>query len=229
MRRAGGGGRILRIAILLLVIAVALLTLAQLLLPTIAASTISSRIGRYGKVSSVTIKAFPAIKLLWGDADTVNVVARDLVLTPERTAALLHEARGAGKMTAQVESVKEGPLRLTGVRLHKNGAHVFAAGTISSTAVGEALPPGIAVKLLESGAGAVHVRVSGGLFGVGASVDAVARAESGKLVARPTGFALRAVRLTLFSDPRVEVEGVGASLAAKDASAYRLTMRARLR
>ena len=50
------------------------LVLAQLFLPRIAASRISSRVGSYGKVSSVSVSALPAMELLWGDADSV---ARD--------------------------------------------------------------------------------------------------------------------------------------------------------
>jgi hypothetical protein len=230
MRGGEGGGRILRIAIVLAVVVLMLLVIAQLLLPTIAASTISSRIGRYGKVSSVTVRAFPAIKLLWGEADDVSVVAKDLVITPEQTAALLHEARGTGRLDARVAAVKEGPLRLTSARLQKRGAGLAASATIAQGAVAEALPAGVGVKLLASGEGEVRVRVSGGLFGVGAAVDAVALAEGGNLVARPTGFPLKALRLTLFSDPRIEVEGVSArELASEPQTSYRLTMRGRLR
>jgi hypothetical protein len=225
-----GGGRILRIAIILAVVALMLLAVAQLLLPTIAASTISSRIGRYGNVSSVSVKAFPAIKLLWGDADQVNVVAKDLVMTPEQTAGLLHEAKGTEKLNARVATLKMGPLRLTTARLQKRGDRVSAAATISEQAVAEALPPGVSISLLESGEGKVHVRVSGGLFGVGATINADGLAEGGKLVARPNGFPLGALRLTLFSDPRVEVEGVGAHVVTpKPNGSYRLTMRGRLR
>ena len=42
------------------------LALAQVLLPRIAASRISSRVGRYGTVQSVSVKAWPAVELLWG-------------------------------------------------------------------------------------------------------------------------------------------------------------------
>ena len=54
------------------------LALAQLLLPGIAASRISSRVGRYGEVQSVSVSAWPAVKLLWGSADSVTVRARSL-------------------------------------------------------------------------------------------------------------------------------------------------------
>ncbi len=44
---------------------VLLFVLAQVLLPRIAASRISSRVGRYGKVRSVSVSAWPALELLW--------------------------------------------------------------------------------------------------------------------------------------------------------------------
>ena len=44
---------------------VLLLVVAQLVLPRIAASVVSSRVGRYGKVQSVSVEAWPAVKLLW--------------------------------------------------------------------------------------------------------------------------------------------------------------------
>lgn len=229
MRGGGVGAKITRIAAVVIVLVLLVLAVAQVLLPAIASSTISSRIGRYGKVSSVTIKALPAVKLLWGDADSVNVVAKELVMTPEQTVALIHEAKGASKLDARAAEVKEGPLHLTTVRLQKRGDRIFAAGTISAAAVAEALPPGVSIKLLGSGEGEVHVRVTGGLFGVGASVDAVAYAEDGNLVARPTALPFRALRLTLFSDPRFAVEGVGASEIAKPGMSYRLAIRGRLR
>jgi hypothetical protein len=70
------------------------LGLAQIFLPKLAASRISSRIGKYGEVRSVQVSAFPAIELLWGDADSVTVRARSLNVSPAQTGKLLHEARG---------------------------------------------------------------------------------------------------------------------------------------
>ena len=54
---------------------VLVLVLAQLILPRIAADRISSRIGRYGQVEHVSVSAWPALKLLWGDAGSVDVSA----------------------------------------------------------------------------------------------------------------------------------------------------------
>src|SRR5437868_3777099 len=115
-----------RIAIALLVGVVALLALAQVSLPRIAAGRISSKLERYGSVEHVSVSAFPAVKLLWGKADTVDVRARSLRLTPAQSAKLLWEGRGAHSMTLSAASLQEGPLRMSQARLRKRGASLSA-------------------------------------------------------------------------------------------------------
>jgi hypothetical protein len=207
------------------------LVLAQLFLPGIAASRISSRVGKYGTVESVSVSAWPAIKLLWGHADSVTVRAGRLTISPKQTAKLLWEARGAAAMRATAPVVQEGRLRLRDVSLRKRGSLMTAEAQMTQADVRAALPPRLSVHLLASGGGSVTVKASGGLFGLGASVDAVAGPSEGRLIARPLGFLLRGVRLMLFADPHVQVEGVGANAlsAAAGAPSYRLTMTARLR
>jgi len=99
--------------------ALATLVLAQLLLPRIAASKIHSRLDRYGAVKSVKVSAWPAIELLWGHADSVDVHAGALALAPARIAPLLHEAKGAASLKLRATSVRLGALRLTEVGLDK--------------------------------------------------------------------------------------------------------------
>ncbi len=186
------------------------LALAQVLLPRIAVSRISSRVGKHGTVRSVSVSAWPAIKLLWGRADSVKVTAGSLTLSPAQTAMLLSEARGADSMDVSASSVREGPLRLSDVTLRKRGPSVAAEARMTSADVQAALPRGLHVQLLSSEGGKVTVRASGGLFGVGASVNAVASASDGKLIVRPLGSLLSGAQLTLFSEPHVYVERVGA-------------------
>src|SRR3954471_22962368 len=109
MRRSGGSTAI-RIAAIVAAVLLALLVLAQLLLPRIAASRISSRVGRYGQVEHVSVSAFPAVKLLWGDADSVTVSAGALSLSPAQAAALLREGRGAAKIDIDAQAVRVGTL-----------------------------------------------------------------------------------------------------------------------
>ncbi len=204
---------------------VLLLVAAQLALPRIAASVISSRVGRYGSVQSVKVSAWPAIKLLWEHADSVEVRARSLRLSPAQSASLLWEARNTGRVEFSAARVQLGPLALSGAHVSKRGGALRGEAHISTPAVSAALPPGISVALVSSGGGRVTVRAGGGLFGVGASVEAVASAQDGKLVARPVAFPLSAIQLTLFSDAHVHVRGVG---ARAETGGYVLSMSASL-
>ena len=139
------------------------LVLAQLFLPGIAASRISSRVGKYGNVERVSVSAWPAIKLLWGRADSVTVRAGRLTISPEQTAKLLWEARGVATMRVTAPTVQEGRLRLRDVSLRKRGTLLTAEAQMTQADVRAALPPGLSVRLLASGGGSVTVKASGGL------------------------------------------------------------------
>jgi hypothetical protein len=221
-------GKGVRIAAGLAGASVLLLALAQLILPRLAVSRISSRIGRYGKVQSVSVSAWPAVELLWGHVGSVRVRAGSLALSPAQAASLLWEARGTASMDVSAESVQLGPLHVSDATLSKRGSAMSAQATASEVDVKAALPAGFGVKLLRSEGGEVEVRATGALFGVGASVNAVAGASDGKLVAHPLGFLIEALQLTLFSDPHVYVDGVGASVQSGQPPSYRLTMSASL-
>lgn len=203
------------------------LVLAQVLLPRIAASEISSRVARYGSVESVKVSAWPAVKLLWGKADSVQVKARSLALEPSQAAKLLWESREVAREDLSAEHVRVGSLQLSDATLHKRGRRLSALASTDQAAVRAALPEGFDVRLLRSQGGQVEVQASGGLFGVGAGVDALALASDGRLVAHPLGFLIEGLQLTVFSDRHVYVEGVSAS--APDSAHYRLGMSASLR
>jgi DUF2993 family protein len=222
-------GKGTRIAVGLAGTVVLLLVLAQLLLPRLAVSRISSRVGRYGKVLSVSVSAWPAVELLWGHVGSVHVRAKSLTLSSAQAASLLEEAKGASSMDVSAESVQVGKLRVTDASLRKRGDQLSAQAVVSEADVKAALPAGFGVRLLRSEGGEVEVQATGALFGVGASVNAVALASGGELIAHPLGFLIEGLQLTLFSDPRVYVEGVGASVVSTQPTSYRLTMSARLR
>lgn len=228
MRRGDGPGRVVRLALWGAGAIVLLLGLAQLLLPKVAASKISSRIEKYGTVQSVHVSVWPAVKLLWGDVDSAQVRASHLRLSPGQTAKLLSESSGVRDLDVTAPSASEGPLSVTDVSLRKRGDQLHAQATASLAGVQAALPEGFSVQLLGSADGQVEVRASGGLFGVGASVDAVAQADEGELVVHPRGLLLEGLKLKLFSDRRIYVEGVGAR-ASGVAGGYVLSMDARLR
>ena len=226
MRRRDGPSRLLRLALWTGGAVLVLLGLAQLFLPKLAASKISSRIGKYGKVESVHVSAWPAIELLWGDADSVSVHAGSLSISPAQTGKLLWEARGIDKLDLTAAGVREGTLPVSHVSLRKRGSSLHAQAFASESDVHAALPAGFGVQLLGSSGGEVEVRASGGLFGIDASVDAVAKASEGELVVQPRGFLLEGFKLTLFAEPHVYVEALGASASA---GGYALSVNASLR
>jgi hypothetical protein len=205
------------------------LVLAQILLPKIAASMISSKLARYGRVQSVSVTAWPAIKLLWGSADSVTVRVRSIGMSTHQAASLVWEGRGADELVMTAASAKVGPLQLERVSFSKHADKLSAQAVASAADVSAALPAGVSVTLVRSEGGTVQVQASGGLFGVSASIDAVAGPQEGRLVARPLGLLLGGFRLTLFADPHVQVEGVGASALPAESGGYALQMTARLR
>ena len=223
--RRGGSSTAIRIAAAVAAALLVLLLLAQLLLPRIAASRISSKVGRYGHVEHVSVSAFPAVKLLWGDADSVEVRAGSLSLSPAQAAALVHEGQGADRIDVSARAVRVGSLALSSGVLRKRGVELSAHAHASRAAVRAALP-GVGLRLLSSVGGRVRVSATGSLFGVGATVAAVAESQGGALVAHPEGFLLEGLRLTLFKDPHVRVVGVA---ARPDGTGYVLGMTALLR
>src|ERR1019366_7640405 len=139
MWRDGGLGVWQRWAVWAAAAVVLLLALAQVILPRIAASVISSRVGRYGKVNSVSVSAWPAVKLLWGSADSVKVRAQSLTLEPGQAAKLLWEARSTTRVDASVQRVRMGSLALSDARLSKRGSALSAKARASEGDVAAAL------------------------------------------------------------------------------------------
>ena len=205
-----------------------LLVLAQVVLPRLAASRISSRVGRYGHVDSVSVSAWPAVKLLWGSADSVTVTADHLALSTSQATSLLEEGGHSGDIHLRVATLQLGRIRLHDATLTKSSESLSAAASITDADVALALPAGVGVSLTGSEEGQVRVKVGGSLFGLGAAVEALAEPVEGTIVARPQGL-LQAFSLTVFSNPHVYVEGIGASVESESPLTYRLTLTASLR
>jgi hypothetical protein len=226
------GGRPTRVALGTAVGIVVVLVVAQLALPGIAARIARGQIAKYGAVRSVSLRAFPAIELLWGRAESASVRAGDLRMSVSQFDGLLPRMRGIQRLDMTADSIQMGPLKMHDVSTQKRGDELYTQGTVTQSDLQGALPPGVDVRLVESAGGAVGVRVSGSIFGVGASVLALLGAEGGKVVAQPQGFAFAGLtRITLFSDPRLFVQTVGLSSRPAPAGGvgYVLKLRAKLR
>jgi hypothetical protein len=190
---------------------VVVLAVAQLVLPGIAASRIRHSLERDGTVQSVHVHAFPAIELLWGRADSVTVRIASLSSGTSRTGDLLARANHARDLDVTIGMLTEGPLVLRNVSMRKRGADLTGEASVTEADLRASLPPGFDVQPVASGGGQLLLRAQASLLGLGVAVDALLGARNGALVIQPVNVPFGALAtLTVFADPRVTVEGVGA-------------------
>jgi LmeA-like phospholipid-binding len=215
--------------------AVAVLGLAQLLLPGLAAQRVRDQLGRYGTVRSVSVSAFPAIELLWGNAQSATVSAGNLDMSPAQASELLWKARGVQRVDMRAASMRVGTLTLRDVSWRKRGQELTTRGSVAEADLLAAIPGSTGFQLLGSTAGGVEMRVSGSLFGVAGSVEVLLSAKEGEVVAQPQGIPFAGfVKITLLSAPHMYIQSFGltgstsASAAAGDPS-YLVSINARLR
>ena len=127
-------------AALVIGIGVVVLALFQLLAPPIAERRLRQRLERSGRVERVEISAFPAIELLWGDADRVVVRMRDSRPGTGGLADLLADTRATDDLDARVADLRVLTLDLRDVRLRKRGPPLSRAQIATAAA---RLPPAL--------------------------------------------------------------------------------------
>jgi hypothetical protein len=211
--------RQVKIGLSALLVVVLALALAQLLLPRIAAKIVKDKVSRYGEVREVSVSAFPAVTLLFGDAESVSVRAGTLNVSERGLVKLLLEAKGAKRLDVHASAVRldglpfgASPLLLRDASLTKDGEIVRAHALLTSQALAQALPPGISAEILSSAGGVVSVRASGGILGFRASVNGAVEAVEGKLELVPSGPLLASLgTITLFDQRQLKVLSIGAT------------------
>jgi hypothetical protein len=102
----------------------ALLGALQLVLPAVAEQRVRSRLERFGTVSQVEVRALPAVKLLWGQADDAKVRMAKLDAGPlslEDVSVVKHgdslDVRGALPVSALPPGLHLRPSDLPGAHL----------------------------------------------------------------------------------------------------------------
>jgi hypothetical protein len=224
--------RLARAGVALALAIVLVLVLAQLVLPLIAAQRVRDRLRPYGSVHSVSVHAVPALELLWEEAEKITVSAGQLRISPHDLVNLEQSLSGVTNaeltspgMDLILPALGAEGLPLHAVQLTKHESALTARGSIGAADVHTTLPGGFQVKGLSGYSGLPEVGVSGEVFGVSVSGHAVVRAREGKIVAEPRGIPFASLAtITLFSDPRLDVESVSAS---PEGEAVTVTIQAR--
>jgi hypothetical protein len=198
-------------ALVLVATVVVVLGVAQLVLPGIAAQRVRDQLARSGQVLDVEVDAFPAIELLWHHADKVVVRLGRYQIPPTQLGAKLGQSDDVGTLQASAQVLDAGLLTFHDATLVKRGNQLSAAASLTEADLRSALPILSSVTPVASGDGRLTLRGTATLLGVTASVDATVSAQNGNLVVVPDvpfgGFAT----VTVFSDPHVRVQSVGAS------------------
>jgi hypothetical protein len=187
------------------------LVVMQLVLPGIAEDQLRDRLSHSGQVEHVEIHAFPAIELLWDQADRVVVRMRSYRSGTGHLGSLLSEAGNVDSVDASSGTLTAGLLTVHDAVLRKRGSLVTATARVTEADLRSALPVLQSVVPVASGGGALTLRGTATLFGITATVDATVHTQNGQIVVTPDvpfgGFAT----ITVFSNPAVYVTGVSAS------------------
>src|SRR2546423_15524275 len=93
---------------------VLLAVVAQVVLPGLAENRIRDRLAHDGRVESVRVSAFPAVKLLWGKADRVTVRMASVRAAVGRVGNLIGRTADARRLGASTPELDVVTLRLRG-------------------------------------------------------------------------------------------------------------------
>jgi len=187
-----------------------LLVIAQLVLPGIAAQRLRDRLEKSGNVLKVEVDAFPAIELLWQQADRVVIRVGQYRSKPGHLGGLLDQSGDVGTLDASAVELDTGLLTLRDVTLRKRGNELTGSARVTEDDLRAAVPFLDAVQPVASGDGQLTLRGTATVLGVTASVDATVAARDGKLIIAPDVPFGGLAAVTVFSDPHLEVQGVGA-------------------
>jgi hypothetical protein len=205
---------------------VALLVLAQLILPGIATQQLRDRLSRHGRVLEVQVHAFPAIELLWHQADRVVVRMADDTSTAPNLQRDVAQVTDVDTLDASAAQFTSGLLKLGDATLLKRGSSITGSGIVTESDLRASLPILDGVTPVSSGDGQLTLQGTGTLLGVTATVDATVRADNGALVVSPDVPFGGLATITLFQNPVIEIQGVAATPAP---GGFRVTVTARLR
>lgn len=196
-------------------VVLALLILAQVLLPGYAGRRLTSDLEDGGTGVHVDVSAFPAVKLLAHRADSVTVsIARlraGATGSGTSVADLLARTKATDDLDVHVGVVEDRLLRLHDVRLHKRGDRLTGSVRLRRADVDDALPQALRVSGRSAGGDRLSVSGRTSVFGRRVAARASILTDRGRIVLRPEGIPLASlVAVPIFSDPRVAIDGLAA-------------------
>jgi hypothetical protein len=221
--------------IALALIIVALVVVAQFVLPGLAAKRLRSDLAKQGTDVRVEISAFPAIKLLLNKADKVTISAGTYKTDDgssddsgdDDLPGLLAQTKATKKLDVDVRILNDRLLRMQQVSLHKDGNALTASVTLLQSDIDAALPAHL--RLTGSDEDGLTVSGSTDVFGEDIDADARVEVDDGSLVISPDSEGIDLgdlVSVPVFEDRRVAVDSISARSAS---DRYTITIHGHLR
>lgn len=188
-----------------------LLAAGQLLLPRLAERRLRADLESSGEVLEVRVAAFPALKLLFGRADRVEVrMAAVRASGQNEIAGLLDRTEAAGDLDVSASELRVGPLLVRDVRLDKRGERLYGEAGVTQADIEAASPVAVALRPVATGDGTLVLEARTAFLGREVAVRARLSSQDGALLVAPEGVLGALGTITVFSDPRVRVGSVGA-------------------
>ncbi len=193
--------------------AIVVFGVGQLVLPPLAAHIVRDRLARDGRVLSVSVSAFPAIELVFGQADTVKVRMATYRASESEIASRIGQAADVSNLSVTINRVTSGLLTVDSVRVTKHGGRLTGTGVITEAVLRSAVPFLSSVTPVGSSHGELTLRGTANVPFLGAvSADATVGASDGKVVVSGVGL-FSAFRLTVFANPKIDVESLSGGTA----------------
>lgn len=205
---------------------VLVLGVAQLVLPGIAAQRLRDRLAHSGRVLSVTVDAFPALELLWHQADHVVIRMASYSASAGSLEHDVGQITDVDSLDASAARLTAGLLTLRNASLRKRGSRVTGQAAVSESDLRSALPVLDSVVPVTSSGGQLTLQGTATFLGVTASVDASVRPARGALVVSPDVPFGGLATITLFTSRDVAIQGVSAAPAP---GGFRASVQARVR
>ncbi|HXF01169.1 MAG TPA: hypothetical protein VN458_12575 [Solirubrobacterales bacterium] len=123
-------GKVLLIALAVLVV---LAVASQFVIPPVAENRVEDRLTSGGGSADVSLDAFPAVRLLFGDGDRVEVRGNGLDLNLERETNVFDNLDGFDEVDVSLADYRAGPFQIRTFELARDGSeatyHLVLAGS----------------------------------------------------------------------------------------------------
>ena len=119
------------------------LVASQVLIPPLGENRVEDRLEEGGGTAEVTLGAVPAVRLLFGDGERLEIRAHDLDLPLERDLHVFDDLDGFGIVDVSIANSHAGPFELASFSLTREGSGLYHMVTSGQTTAAELVDYGI--------------------------------------------------------------------------------------